>query len=155
MILSLQRFLSEQIYNSFVYLLGWQENVLFFSLKGKAVISMWWKQRIYWPIFFCLNASFVQERRLWVPIYGVPIRTWNVALFSKAISSCGCLLCVDRSTKDKSHFDFARVVFDTKFLDLINFTKKILIDGLFFTLQTVEDLTICLWRMCFRWKMMN
>jgi hypothetical protein len=40
MILLLQCFLSEQIYNSFVYLLGWQENVFFFSLKGKAVTSI-------------------------------------------------------------------------------------------------------------------
>ncbi|PNX73132.1 hypothetical protein L195_g029030 [Trifolium pratense] len=87
-------------------------------------------------------SEVVQERCVWVRIYGIPIHTWNVELFTKAVSSFGTLLCVDPSTSDKSRLDFAKVLLITKSLDVINFMEKIMIYGIIFTLRMVEDFSI-------------
>jgi len=51
----------------------------------------------------------------------------------------GCLLRVDDCTVDRDRFDYARVLLSTTSLDIIHSGAQVLIDGVLFDLQIIEE----------------
>jgi hypothetical protein len=75
----------------------------------------------------------------WVRIYGIPIHAWNSELFKFAIFECGRFLRLDDSTVAKDRFDYARALLATSSSEIINFSKRILIDGVMVDLKIIEE----------------
>jgi hypothetical protein len=97
-------------------------------------------------LIYFLRSRYVGIRMLlnvkggaWVRIYGIPIHAWNSELFKFAIFECGRFLRLDDSTVAKDRFDYARALLATLSLEIINFSERILIDGVMVDLKIIEE----------------
>lgn len=79
------------------------------------------------------------ERGAWVRIYGTPIHAWSESFFKLCVSECGRFLRMDNSTISKERFDYARVLLATSSLEVLNYTDKMLIDGVLVELKIIEE----------------
>lgn len=95
---------------------------------------------LFFSHFVRWNKDIVKfERGAWVRIYGIPIHAWNASFFKLSVLDCGRFLRLDNSTVAKDRFDYARVLLATSSLDVINFSEKILIDGVVVDLKIIEE----------------
>ena len=81
----------------------------------------------------------IGKRGAWVRIYGVPLHAWNIDFFKLCVLDVGCLLRVDDCTVNRDRFDYARVLLSTTSLDIIHSGAQVLIDGVLFDLQIIEE----------------
>lgn len=83
--------------------------------------------------------ALVRERGAWVCIYGVPLHAWNIDFFKLCVLDCGRLLRVDDITLDRDRFDYARILLSTSSLEIIKTEACIMIDGVLFDFQIIEE----------------
>lgn len=91
-------------------------------------------QPIHWN-----KDNLIRERGAWVRIYRVPLHAWNLDFFKLCVLDCGRLLKVDDMTLDRDRFDFARVLLSTSSLQIINSEVRVMVDGVLFDFQIVEE----------------
>jgi len=83
--------------------------------------------------------TLIRERGAWVRVYGVPLHAWNIDFFKLCVLDCGRLLKVDDITSDRDRFDYARILLSTTSLEVIRTEASILIDGVLFDVQIIEE----------------
>jgi len=108
------------------------------------VLSVFADAQDFYNLFFSKPVRWNQdvikfERGALVRIYGIPIHAWNSELFKLAIFDSGRFLRLDDSTVSKDCFDYARVLLATSSLEVINFSERILIDGVIVELKIIEE----------------
>ena len=81
----------------------------------------------------------IYERGAWVQVYGTPVHAWNELFFKICVSGCGRFIRLDECTVDKARLDYARVLISTTFLEVINATSEVVIDGCKYLLKLVEE----------------
>jgi hypothetical protein len=79
------------------------------------------------------------ERGAWLRIYGTPPQAWNEAFFNLCVSGCGRFIRSDDCTVDRARLDFARVLISTSFLEVINSSADVVIDGTNHVIKIVEE----------------
>jgi hypothetical protein len=90
------------------------------------------------PVMWNKN-TLIRERGAWVRIYGVPLYAWNIEFFKLYVLDVGCLLRVDDITVDRDRFDYARVLLSTTSLNIIHIGAQVMIDGVLFEFQVIEE----------------
>ena len=83
--------------------------------------------------------TLVRERGAWLRIYGVTLHAWNYDFFKLCVYDCGRLLRIDDITLDRDRFDYARVLVSTSSLDIIKREASIVVDGVLFEFQIIEE----------------
>jgi len=83
--------------------------------------------------------TLVRERGAWIRIYGVPLYAWNYDFFKLCVYDCGRLMQIDDITLDRDRFDYARVLVATSSLDIIKHEASIVVDGVLFAFQIIEE----------------
>lgn len=79
------------------------------------------------------------ERGAWIRVYGILAHAWNELFFKLCVSSCGRYIRSDECTLDKARLDFARVLISTSFLEVVNTTAEVIIDGCKHSIKLVEE----------------
>jgi len=74
-----------------------------------------------------------------VRIYGVPLHAWNIDFFKLCVFDCGRLLKIDDITMDRDRCDYARILLSTSSLEIINRKACIMVDGVLFDFQIIEE----------------
>jgi len=69
----------------------------------------------------------------------VPLHAWNYDFFKLCVMDCGRLLRIDDITLERGHFDYARILLSTTSLEIINTQAQIMVDGVLFDLQIIEE----------------
>jgi len=69
----------------------------------------------------------------------VPLHAWNYDFFKLCILDCGRLLRIDDITLECDRFDYARILLSTTSLEIINTQAQIMVDGVLFDFQIVEE----------------
>ena len=72
-------------------------------------------------------------------IYGVPLHAWNIDFFKLCVFDCGRLLKIDDITMDRDRCDYARILLSTSSLEIINRKACIMVDGVLFDFQIIEE----------------
>ncbi|XP_058741851.1 uncharacterized protein LOC131614255 [Vicia villosa] len=100
--------------------------------------NTWWTQ--WFKEVRSLNASDVNlERVLWIRIYGVPCRAWNLDLFVSLANTFGSFICLDENTANKTCLDIARVMVRVSATFILAESLKVEVDGVEFRLSFRED----------------
>jgi len=79
------------------------------------------------------------QRGAWLRVYGIPLHAWNEFFFKLCVFDHGRYLRTDPVSLNRERFDFARVLISTSSLDVVNFTKHILIDGVLLEIKIIEE----------------
>jgi hypothetical protein len=79
------------------------------------------------------------KREIWVRLYGVPLQLWCDRVFSKILEQCREVLGLDEVTSGKARFDVARVKISAPLLGNIDFSQKIVSEGISFEVRVVEE----------------
>jgi len=140
----LQRRIFDAGFDNLVLIPLGADKVFLRSLDDLDVTNLFSKAPDFFGNFFSKPVRWskdllVRERGAWVRIYGVPLHAWNYDFFKLCVIDCGRLLRIDDITLERDRFDYARIILSTTSLEIINTQAQIMVDGVLFDFQIIEE----------------
>ncbi|PNY16690.1 hypothetical protein L195_g013415 [Trifolium pratense] len=84
-------------------------------------------------------SSFVDKRKTWVKVYGIPLHVWGESLFKAIGNKYGEFIDFDNNTASRAKLDVARIKISTNFRGNIDDSLVVQALGVLYTLQIVEQ----------------
>ncbi|KAK8684061.1 hypothetical protein V6N13_040098 [Hibiscus sabdariffa] len=85
-------------------------------IVSSGVMSTWFERLENWK-----STCGMEQRRVWLSVYGVPIQAWTKDTFERIAAIGGSVICVEEETLDPTSFERGRVLIESPSLTRVEF----------------------------------